>query len=172
MDRRRSRRLLNRGQTGIRCRSRAGDHQRGEPHPRGFNRQCPVSVNGDQLAPMHRTGCWRFAFCEVVFHVPHEATILAAAPAVHRCSPTYRQRTRSAVTGCASNHRHLSAHRHSLRLLRASLTLGALGVWLPFSSPLTFGERLSLTRVLVPPLLVLCVSPVWVGRCAPSVRRL
>jgi hypothetical protein len=38
------------------------------------------------------------------------------------------QRTRSAVTACAPNHRHLSTHPHRPRLLRASLSLGALGV--------------------------------------------
>jgi hypothetical protein len=50
--------------------------------------------------PKQRMGFCRLAFCEVVFQVPHSATILAAAPSVHRLhhSPTYRQRTAPAVT--------------------------------------------------------------------------
>lgn len=46
----------------------------------------------------------------------------------NRTSPDHAlQRRRSAVTTCASNHHHFSAHQHSPRLLRLSLSLGALG---------------------------------------------
>ncbi len=130
MDRRRSRASVNRSQAGIRSRRRRLGARRSFLAPRASGHPLHESSSEAQSAKTgsNPTAAHGLSAARLLIAVVSQCSQSATMPRLRPLStPTYPQRTGSAVTAPAADHRRLSAHRQVPRPLRLSLSLGSFG---------------------------------------------